>query len=207
MGELKKGRLTVYPNHCPFKWFYQMPWLNLEEKRKRPVYFHVIGSGVTKCLRTLIPILGTKECFSNDLYIILWIDRAYVSRIMVTLDDTFVILGLPKVLVLMGENQSLSLWCQYLLNAYNTVGLWPRKSFLTPLQVSYTAVSEASFLLVNKWDGLYLINTLIFVFEAILPTDLAFSWLGVLDLVLNWGIQACLLLNHHTWHCIILMYM
>lgn len=151
------------------------------------------------------PFLVPRNAFL--MIIILWIDRAYVSRIMVTLDDTFVISGLSKVLVLMGENQSLGLWCQYLLNAYYTVGLWPRQSFLAPPQVSHTAVSEASFLLVIEWEGLYLISTLIFVFETILLTDLAFSWLGVLDLVLNWPIQACLLSNHHTYHCIILMYM
>lgn len=75
--------------------------LNLEQKRKRPIYFHV--NGVTSCL---IPhSLNQGMIFLSVCALSFGIDRAYVDRIMVTLDGTLIISGFSKVFVQMGENQ------------------------------------------------------------------------------------------------------
>lgn len=174
--------------------------LNLEQKRKRPIYFHV--SGVTSCL---IPhSLNQGMIFLSVCALSFGIDRAYVDRIMVTLDGTLIISGFSKVFVQMGENQRVQFVLSKPANTGHTVGLWPGHSLRNYPKCSHKAHCQKP---PFHWssDGGFAShphtcscdpNSYLLDFILISGTRVSHSGLGTkifLQSEINWPIQSCLL--------------
>lgn len=153
--------------------------LNLEQKRKRPIYFHV--SGVTSCL---IPhSLNQGMIFLSVCALSFGIDRAYVDRIMVTLDGTLIISGFSKVFVQMGENQRVQ-FCAVRTLQYRPQ-CWPvtRAQFTELPQVFPQGSIVRSLLFTGHlMEALHLIRILVVV--TLILICLTLSWLVVLELVI-----------------------